>query len=764
MAVSVPNRLSHVREGGFRDRLGERVILPQKSGVLLECLYFSDPLARAPFFAQALKDRVGRLSSFSHASYCRIRRVQRAEEPDSRPALVSVHVPGHRLTEILDAAAWADLRPPTSAVLAAVRQTMAAVALLHDFSPDGFHGAIGPDRLILTREGRIVVAEHVLGTVMTQAAEAWGSGRLWRELGVATITDPAVAQDGRRHDVVQVGLLLLAMLLGRTIAPHEYPDEVLWLLQQATETEIDGTRPALGTGLHDWLGCALSIAGERPYTTLLDAQRALAELTENVRYSPSPTAWNSFLSACETALQRMPPPGPATPEPMPAAVSVEQVAASGVGPGTAGDRLAAWTADSEKNRPAAAAVLLESADAGPQVASRAADDPVLTAPPPNAPPAAAEKVVAALMAPPSTRADPAPMPASELRNEPAAPPVQWESDASPAEAAPPEQELEALPWKVKRWSISPAAFVRPALVLVLLLAVAAAAAVYAPRIWDLVFNEERTSGQLIVDSEPMGSSVSVDGRFLGLTPLTTTLRAGAHRLEVQNGGALQSKTIQVEARKRVTERLEFPGSQDRGGLSITTYPAAGRVTLDGVVRGPAPVNVAGLTPGSHLIVVETPLGSQTQDVTVQAGKLLPVTVQTTSWVKVDAPYDLDVSEDGRALGTTGRATVVVSPGHHHLEFANTGLGVKLRQAVDTEPGRLTTVPLDLPMGTLNLTSDQPAEVSVDGQAVGTTPVTGVTVSLGKHEVAFQHAKYGRLVYSVSATLAGPVHLNATFKK
>ncbi len=770
MAVSVPDRLSHVREGGFRDRLGERVILPQKSGVLLEYLYFSDPLARAPFFVQALKDRVGRLSTFSHASYCRIRRVQRAEESDSRPALVSVHVPGHRLTEILDAAAWADLRPPTSAVLAAVRQTMAAVALLHDFAPDGFHGAIGPDRLILTGEGRIVVAEHVLGTVMTQAAEAWGSGRLWRELGVATITDNALAQDGRRHDVVQVGLLLLALLLGRTIAPHEYPDEVLWLLQQATETEIDGTRAALGTGLHDWLGCTLSIAGERPYTTLLDAQRALAELTEDVRYSASPAAWNSFLSACETALQSMPPPGPAASEPTPEAetkpeaISVEQVAASRVGPGTAGDRLAAWTADSQKNRPAAAAVLFESADAGPQVASRAADDPVLTAPPPSAAPAAAEKVVAAPLAPLPPRADPAPMPAPELQNEPAAPPVQWESDAPPAEAAPPEQEPVGLPWKVKTWSISPAAFVRPALVLVLLLAVAAAAVVYAPRVWDLVFNEERTSGQLIVDSEPAGSSVTVDGRFLGLTPLTTTLRAGVHRLEVQNGGALQSKTIQVEARKRVTERLEFPGSQDRGGLSITTYPAAGRVTLDGVACGPAPVNVAGLTPGSHLIVVETPLGSQTQDVTVQAGKLLPVTVQTISWVKVDAPYDLDVSEDGRPLGTTGRATVVVSPGHHHLEFTNSSLGLKLRQAVDTEPGTLTTVPLDLPMGTLNLTSDQPAEVSVDGQAVGNTPVTGVTLSLGKHEVAFQHAKYGRLVYSVSATLAGPVHLNATFKK
>jgi hypothetical protein len=350
------------------------------------------------------------------------------------------------------------------------------------------------------------------------------------------------------------------------------------------------------------------------------------------------------------------------------------------------------------------------------------------------------------------------------QEEPEAPQIQFEPEAPPPEDAPLEQVPENLLWQAKKWSISPVRFVRPTLVLIFLLAVAAAATVYAPRVWALVFDDQRTAGQLIVDSEPTGASVTVDGRFLGLTPLTATLREGSHRLEVQNGGALQSKTVQVEARKRLAERLTFPGSQDKGGLSITTHPAAGRVSVDGVVRGTAPVNVADLLPGSHIVVVETPLGSQTQDVTVEAGKLLTVTMQTVSWVKVEAPYDLEVSEDGRTLGTTGRAAVVMSPGHHHLEFTNMSLGLKLRQTVDTEPGKLDTLPLDLPMGTLNLKSDQPAEVAVDGQPVGNTPLSGLTVPLGKHEIAFQNPKYGRLVYSVSATLAGPVRLNASFKK
>ena len=421
MAVSVPDRLSHVRVAGFRDGLGERLILPQKSGVLLEYLYFADPLASAPFFAQALKERVGRLSTFSHASYCRVRKVQRAEEPDNRPALVSVHVPGHRLTEILDAAAWSDLRPPTSAVLAAVRQAMASVALLHDFAPDGFHGAIGPDRLILTGEGRSVVAEHVLGTVMTQAAEAWGSGRLWRELGVATVTDAALAHDGRRHDVVQLGLLVLALLLGRTIAPQEYPDEVLWLLQQSTETEADGARESLGTGLRDWLERTLSVAGARSYTTLLDSQKALADLMQDVRYSPSATAWSAFLSACETALQSMPPPGSvpaapaAEPEPVPEASVVSPEAAADAGPGSAAEMLASWTAETGQARPAAAAVGNEHVEALPPTAPPAATEEVSAAPPPSPPPPSAphalpETVLAAPPGPPPSppRADSAP--------------------------------------------------------------------------------------------------------------------------------------------------------------------------------------------------------------------------------------------------------------------------------------------------------------------------------------------------------------------
>ena len=112
---------------------------------------------------------------------------------------------------------------------------MTAAALLHDFAPDGFHGALGPERVVLPGDGRVVLAEHVLGTVVEGAEEAWGIRRLWKEYRIATLPGAGSAQHGRRVDVLQIGLIALALCLGRPLGDEDYPDQVGWLLARATE-------------------------------------------------------------------------------------------------------------------------------------------------------------------------------------------------------------------------------------------------------------------------------------------------------------------------------------------------------------------------------------------------------------------------------------------------------------------------------------------------------------------------------------------------
>ena len=48
--------------------------------------------------------------------------------------------------------------------------------------PDSVHGAIGPDRIMVTPDGRLVVVETVLGSALEQLR--YSRQRYWEELGV----------------------------------------------------------------------------------------------------------------------------------------------------------------------------------------------------------------------------------------------------------------------------------------------------------------------------------------------------------------------------------------------------------------------------------------------------------------------------------------------------------------------------------------------------------------------------------------------------
>ncbi|HEX7485943.1 MAG TPA: PEGA domain-containing protein [Vicinamibacterales bacterium] len=810
MGVSALDSLFQIP--GFRDRLGERVIVPQPSGALLEYLYFCDALATAPFFAQALKDRVARLSTFTHSSYCRVRRVQFVAERDGRPALVSAHVAGRRLAEILDVAARAEVKPPTAGVLAVTRQMMSSVALLHDFSPDGFHGALGPDRLILAGEGRVVIAEHVLGTVIEQAVSAWGVTRLWSEYRLATRRDPDSAQYSRRNDVMQVGLVTLAMLLGRPLGSTEYPDEIGRLLQELTETKPDGARVPVRPGLCKWLERTLALPGSSSYRTLLESQKALAQLVQDDGYEASPAVWDAFVGICETAAVRVPV-VMAVPEPVPAAggatrAAVEEAAEPAAdGPSGSGEEAAARVCDEPETTvredplgpwPAAepgesAATPLEAFPAETPLSATAE----LMAFPSEATPdeTAASKSwapsPAARMQPEtlfeSPRHEPAPVAAAPN----AAPPAETIRGVAPKE--PVSQATSVADWHTLDPKIDLSYAVvhgerRPngeagfaderaddvampdpmrrthLLILAVLTVMAVAAGMYAPYLWSVVYEGRWKFGSVTVESDPPGATITVDGRVRGHTPAELTLRAGEHLLEIQSGGSAKSKTISISAHGKLAEKMTFPDAGERGGLRISTYPTTGRITIDGVPRGPAPVKVTDLTPGTHTMVVETPLGTQEEDVVVQPGRVSQLAVPTASWVKVTAPYELRVYEAGRMFGTTGKAPVMVPPGRHYVEFSNPALGLKLRQFIDAVPGQLVVVPIELPAGTMNLFADRAAEVYVDGQKVGDTPLTSLSVPLGSHEVVFRNATYGEVKYTVAVTLAAPVRLNVTFRK
>ena len=64
---------------------------------------------------------------------------------------------------------------------------------------------------------------------------------------------------------------------------------------------------------------------------------------------------------------------------------------------------------------------------------------------------------------------------------------------------------------------------------------------------------------------------------------------------------------------------------------------------------------------------------------------------------------------------------------------------------------------------MNLNASPWAEVFIDGQRVGETPIGNLTVALGSHEVLFRNPQLGEKRQSISVTLAAPVRLSVDMK-
>ena len=152
----------------FADGIGERVAATDAAtGELLQILRVRPELSAVPSFEFALRERTARLMNFRHAYYARVRRVDRVPASGGL-ALVSDHVEGTRLADILRVAHERGLQLDTNAALSLIRQLVPAVALLHENARDASHGLIAPERIVVTPHARLVMVEHVLGSAIEQ--------------------------------------------------------------------------------------------------------------------------------------------------------------------------------------------------------------------------------------------------------------------------------------------------------------------------------------------------------------------------------------------------------------------------------------------------------------------------------------------------------------------------------------------------------------------------------------------------------------------
>ena len=273
MNLALAEFLTPQAQPNFTDGFGERRQAIGARNERLELLRLSSTLSAIPTMEAALRDRAARLSEFRHESFARLRAV---DVDTSAGALLvySDHVSGVRLSSLLAAAEKRSLSLDLNAVRGLVRQLVRAAAAWHEALPDIAHGAIGPERIIITPNGTLVIADCVLGSALDQLR--YSRDRYWTELRVALPPAPAVHAFDARTDVAQIGLVALALVLGRRLTSDVYPGGMSAALQGAwLRTGVSGALEPLPLGFRDWLRRAMQLDPRDGFVTARDAAAAL---------------------------------------------------------------------------------------------------------------------------------------------------------------------------------------------------------------------------------------------------------------------------------------------------------------------------------------------------------------------------------------------------------------------------------------------------------------------------------------------------------
>jgi hypothetical protein len=761
----------------FTDGLGDRVVAADgATGELLQILRIRPALTAVPSFEFALRERTARLANFRHAYYARVRRIDRVQIPGPGLSIVSDHVEGTRLSDILRVAHERDLQLDINAALCLIRQLVPAVALLHENAREVAHGLIAPERLVVTPHARLVIVEHVMAAAVEQLQ--FSRDRLWQEFRIAMPPSAGLPRFDHRADVTGVGLVALALVLGRPLQAGEFPNQLPQLLHDARERTALGEEQPLSQPLLDWLARALQLDARRAFASAPEALTALEEIVaDDSMYVAAPIALETFLSRYIASLLELPTPEPTAPAtPAPSVLAPPPVQSHPVPPLVTPPAAKAPAVTPAASIPAASAPLPPPVASTPPVVGSSfttspAYEPITPAPaakhdaradaPMTAGSGHAVRDITELISAADLKVPDVP-PASQPLFDPDAP------FSLPVETAVAEKSSSAKRARLKL-KLSRKAIVAAAAIVIL-----AGGGVFASRYMGGAGKASTsTSGTLVVQSNPAGVQVVVDGVERGQTPARLSVTPGAHILELRGRGVPRVIPFNVAAGAEVSQYLEFANTPETGSLRVESQPAGAKVLVDGTDRGVAPLIVSDLLPGDHEVVLQTPAGSARHVVSVQAGGtaslVAPVaaaaaaTGPVSGWLAVKAPFTLEIREDGQLIGTSDADKLMLASGKHDIQLVSDTMGYRVSRSVNVVAGKVTGVTIELPNGTVNLNATPWAEVFVDDKRVGETPIGNLSIPIGPHEVVFRHPQFGEKRHAITVTASGTTRLSVDMK-
>jgi hypothetical protein len=168
------------------------------------------------------------------------------------------------------------------------------------------------------------------------------------------------------------------------------------------------------------------------------------------------------------------------------------------------------------------------------------------------------------------------------------------------------------------------------------------------------------AGSLVIDSQPSGAKVTMDGADVGVTPLKLdAVSPGRHALVIATETASVRRTVRVEAGKLVT--LDVPVYS--GWVSVFA-PITLEVAAGGRSVGSTETGKIMLPPGRHVLTLSNrDFGfTETRTVEIHPGEERPLNVEPMGRVNINAHPWAEVWIDGRKAGETPMANLPVMLG------------------------------------------------------------------------------------------------------
>jgi hypothetical protein len=279
---------------------------------------------------------------------------------------------------------------------------------------------------------------------------------------------------------------------------------------------------------------------------------------------------------------------------------------------------------------------------------------------------------------------------------------------------------------------------------------------------------------LTVHSNPVGAEVLLGGQKRGVTPLKLSVPPGAYRLEVRSGEASRVLPIEVRSGSDATHYIDLPTSQlvtaGTGALQISTEPAGAAVAIDGTPAGSTPLMLANVAAGEHQITLASGGMRLRRTVRVQPGATASLVASMSAadalggWLSVVSSLPLHVFADGALVGTSDSLRMMLPVGSHKIAVENAASGFRNTYAVAISAGKTSKLTIELPRGLLHINALPWAEVWIDGKSVGETPIAGLSLPIGPHNVVFRHPQLGERRTTATVIVNGPTRVGVDMHK